>query len=305
MSDVATWPLDQRLGETLTRTLPKLGPDARAQIEALINPKSLAIIAVVLVAWVVSHAFGVGEVIDLLIAAVGAVSIGYAVFTGLDHLYDFAAGVYGAKSTRDLDAAADHLSKAIAILGVQAVLAVLFRGAKAPRTGKGGRVNLGTPPKATGLRYKPTVRQNPNLRAGEGSTSFWGNIEVSSKGSVLEQAVVLLHERVHQFLMPKLDILRAYRASNRAGSYMRSSLWRYIEEALAETIAQVGVNGFKQFFAGIKFPVSNGYMFLRQGGGFDPRFAGVGGIPEAAGLIYNAMVAGVAIELWFQPSNVR
>lgn len=305
MSNVSAWPLEQRLSETLTRTLPKLQPDARAQLKALINPKSLAIIAGVLVAWVVSHAFGVGEAIDLLIAAVGVAAIGFAVFTGLDHLYDFAVGVYSAKSTSDLDAAADSLSKAITILGVQAVLAVLFRGAKAPITGRGGRINLGPPPKAMGLRYKPSVRQDPSLGAGQGSTSFWGNVQVSSKGSAADQAVVLLHERVHQFLAPKLDILRSYRASNRAGSYMRSSLWRYIEEALAETIAQVGVNGFKQLVAGLKFPVDNGYMFMRHGGGYSPLFTGAGAIPEAAGLLYTGMVSGVAIEIWFQPDNVR
>jgi hypothetical protein len=49
---------------------------------------------------------------------------------------------------------------------------------------------------------------------------------------------------------------------------MRSSLWRYIEEALAETIAQVSINGVRQFFVGIRSPIKNGYMYLRKGGGF-------------------------------------
>ena len=103
--------------------------------------------------------------------------------------------------------------------------------------------------------------------------------------------------------MPKLYILREYRASNRASSYMRSSLWRYIEEALAETIAQVGVNGFRQFFTGIRFPIQNGYMYLTRGGGYSSSFAGSGAIPEAASLIYNGTVAGIAFELRFQANN--
>jgi hypothetical protein len=304
MTDFAAWDFQKRLEETLRRTLPKLGPEARSQLEAVINPTSLAIIAGVLVAWVVSHAFGVGEIIDIIIVMVGVVAIGTAVFVGLDHLYDFAAGVYNAKSPRDLDVAADHLAKAISILGIQAVLAVLFRGARVPRTGRGGRPQLGTPPpKTPGLRYRPGIRQDPKLPAGEGATSFWGDIVVSSRGTANDRAVVLLHERVHQFLMPKLYVLRQYRASNRAGSYMRSSLWRYIEEALAETVAQVGVNGFRALFTGLRFPIQNGYVFLRQGGGYSAGFGGAGAVPEAAGIAYNGVVSGIAFELWFVPTN--
>lgn len=303
MQPIASWSFEKCLEETFTRTLPKLGPEARAQLQAVINPTSLAIIAGVLIAWLVSHAFGIGEIIDIVILVVGIASIGFAVFTGLDYLYDFALGVYRAKTSRDLDKASDDLAKAIGILGIQVVLAVLFRGAKSPRTGSGGRINLGAPPKTPGIRYKPTVRQDPNLAAGQGSTSFWGNITVSAQGSANDRAVVLLHERVHQFLTPKLYVLREYRASNRASSYMRSSLWRYIEEALAETVAQVGVNGIREFFTGIRFPVQNGYMFLTKGGGYSPHFGGSGAVIEAAGLLYNGTILGIVFELRFQPNN--
>ena len=305
MDNVAAWSFDKRLEAIFQRTLPKLAPEARAQLSAVLNPQALAIVAGVLVAWIVSHAFGIGEVIDIIIAVVGAAAIGFAVFTGLDHLYDFAVGAYQARSEKDLDLAADNLAKAITILGIQTVLAVLFRGAKAPKTGSGGRINLGPPPPRTpGLRYKPTVRQDPTLAAGNGSTSFWGNITVSTQGSATDRALVLLHEKVHQFLMPKLYVLREYRASNRASSYFRSSLWRYIEEALAETIAQVGVTGIRNFFVGIRFPVKSGYMHLRRGGGFNPRFSGTGALPEAAGLLYNGTISGIAFEVWFMPANV-
>jgi hypothetical protein len=306
MTDVARLSFEDRLSGTFNRTLPKLGPEARSQLAAVINPQSLAVIAGVLVAWIVSHAFGIGEIIDILILATGAVAIGFAVFTGLDHLYDFAIGVYRAKTSQDLDIAADNLAKAIAILGIQAVLAVLFRGARAPRTGSGGRINLGRPPPRTpGIRYRPTIKHDPALPAGNGATSFWGDIVISSRGSANDRAVVLLHEKVHQFLMPKLYVLRNYRASNRASSYMRSSLWRYIEEALAETIAQVGVSGFRQFFTGMRFPVQSGYMYLTRGGGYSAQFTGSGLIPEGAALVYIGIVSGIAIELRALPSSSR
>lgn len=64
---IASWTFERRLEETFKRRLPKLGPEARDTLAAIITPESLAIIAGVLVAWVVSHAFGVGEIIDVII----------------------------------------------------------------------------------------------------------------------------------------------------------------------------------------------------------------------------------------------
>ncbi len=93
MTLVTTWSFENRLEATFQQTLPKLAPEIRAQFRALIEPRALAIIAAVLVAWVISHAVGLGELIDLVILATGAVSIGLVVFTGLgayrigNHLY--------------------------------------------------------------------------------------------------------------------------------------------------------------------------------------------------------------------------
>jgi len=91
-----------------------------------VEPEALAITAGVLTAWVVSHAFGVGEVLDILLGVLGTISIGVAVFSGLHHLYDFAVGAYRGRSPADFEIAADHLAAAIGILGIQAVLAVMF-----------------------------------------------------------------------------------------------------------------------------------------------------------------------------------
>ncbi len=107
-------------------------------------------------AWVASHAFGVGEIIDVIILAVGVFAIGMAIFSGLDYLYESVAGTYNATTESELDKAADNMAKAISILGIQAVLAVIFRGA--PRVNKGARIELGSPPpRAPGPRYKPTI----------------------------------------------------------------------------------------------------------------------------------------------------
>jgi uncharacterized membrane protein YeaQ/YmgE (transglycosylase-associated protein family) len=239
MASVGSQSLAERLGEVFELTLPKLSPEARAQLASFVTPQSLAIIAGVVGAWIVGHAFGIGELIDVVLGVVGVVAIGMAVFSGLDELFEFARGTYFATSEADLEAAANPLAKAIAILGIQAVLALLFKGRP-----KGARVSVGPEPvSGNGLRYRPEIVQDPGLPAGSGSTTFWGDVEVSTAGTSEDRAVVLLHEKVHQFLAPKFYKLRRLRVENRVGSYFKTSLYRYVEEALAETIGQLGVNG--------------------------------------------------------------
>lgn len=296
---IASWQFDKRLEETFTRTLPKLGPEARQQLAQIVTPESLAIIAGVLVAWIASHAVGIGEIIDVVILTVGVFAIGMAIFSGLDHLYDAAAGTYKAATLNDLDIAADNLAKAISILGIQAVLAILFRGA--PKTFRGQRMNVGPPPpKNSKIRFKPSTKTDPTMRAGEGETSFWGEVVLSSRGSQTDKDLVRLHEKVHQFLAPKMYLLRNFRVSARAKSYFQSSLWRYIEEGLCETVAQVGVNGFRKFFVGIRFPVMQNYVYLTRAGGFATSMAGKGIIPEGASLLSSGTIMGMSFNLWIK-----
>jgi hypothetical protein len=289
-----------RLGEVLRRTLSKVGPDVKAQLAAMIDPTTLGIMAGVLAAWVVSHAFGLGEIIDVILAVGGAVAVGWSVFDGIDHLYEFAKGTYDGQTPEDFDAAAENLAQAIAILGIQAVLAILFHGAEKPMSGEGGRLGVGPEPRNTPWRYTPGITQDGALAAGAGETDWWGNVKASTRGSVTDRRLAMLHEKVHQFLAPKFYFLREYRASNRATSYVRSSLYRYIEEAIAETVARVGVEGFQKFFTGVRFPVREGYVYFLRGGGFHPDYKGVGVLREAGVLLYTGIVAGIQVEVRFR-----
>jgi hypothetical protein len=296
MENVAGMSFADRLGEVFKRAGPKLGPDVAAELSALLNKQSLEIIAGVLVVWVVGHAFGYGEAIDLIVGVVGLFSIGLSVFTGLDEFYLFAKGTYSASAAGDLDEAARHFADAITILGIQAVLALLFKG----RPRGGGRTAVPAGPVNPGLRYRPKMTGDPALPAGQGSTSFWGDIKVSTAGSANDRAVVLLHERVHQFLAPKFFKLRQFRVENRISSYFRSSLYRYIEEAMAESVAQVGVNGFAKLFVGIRFPVTNGYVYLTRSGGYSRVMAGRGLVQEGSSLLATATVNSMAFQIWFK-----
>ena len=297
---VASWPFERRLASTLDRAMPKLGPEVRAQLKALVTPEAIAIMAGVLVAWVASHAIGIGEVIDVILGVVGAVAIGYSFFTGLDHLYLFATGAYGATTEPELDEAADHFAKAVGILGVQAVLAVLFRGRPYAKR----ETPPPPPPRTAGNRYRPTLTWDRTMPAGGGETTAWGDIVVSSRGSANTRMLALFHEQVHRWFTPKLYVLRDFRVESLYGSYINSSLWRYIEEMLAEGIANGRVFGFQEFFVGFAFPVKGGYVYLIRAGA-DPRYfqglAGGGLIPELGGLLVSGLVANIAVELWYRP----
>jgi hypothetical protein len=93
-------------------------------------------------------------------------------------------------------------------------------------------------------------------------TSWWGEITISRLGSATDRRLVALHEAVHRALTPKLDVLRHVRVQGRAASYTRSSFAMYLEEALAESFAQVSAQGIRHLVTGIVFPVRNGYVSL-------------------------------------------
>ena len=178
-----------------------------------------------------------GELVDVILGLVGFFSLGLAVFSRLDELWDFASGAYHARNEADLDAAARHFAKAVSILGIQAVLAVLLKGRS--QTSRGDPLSVGAePPRGLGLRSRPSVTGDPMTPAGAGETDAWGNITYSLQGSAQDQTLVLAHKRIHQLLTPKLYLMRRFRVENRTTSYFRSSLSRYLEEALAEYAGQ-------------------------------------------------------------------
>jgi hypothetical protein len=308
MEHVANWPFEKRLEESIRRALPKLGPEVQSQIRKILTPEALAVVAAVLVAWVASHAFGIGEIIDVIIVALGVFAIGLAIFEGLDHLYEFAASAYRARSIQNLDQAADHFAKAVTFLGIQAVLAVLFRGA--PKSYRGGPARTPGPRTARGATYRPKLQWRKyvpgegNLRAGSGWTTTAGDIVVSSRGSAKTRQLVLFHEKIHQLLTPKLYPLRNFRIRNRTKSYTQSSLSRYMEEALAEVVAQLRVKGVREFLTGIRFPVHRGYVFLLRRGDSEGLYGGAGVVTEIAGLLVGGLeIAGLRFDIYLKEHN--
>ena len=101
------------------------------------------------------------------------------------------------------------------------------------------------------------------LEAGAGETDKWGNVWYSTLGSADDVALARYHESVHSFLSPKFKLFRELRADVRMAGYQKSSTLRYIEEALAESYAQLRVNGIRGLPAGIKFPIIEKYVTIR------------------------------------------
>jgi hypothetical protein len=118
--------------------------------------------------------------------------------------------------------------------------------------------------KRTPFYARTTEVGDPTLRAGEGGTDMFGNVEYSTQGTAQQQALARFHERVHSALSPRFVLLRGFRARMGQSAYERSALLRYVEEALAESYAQFRVNGIRGIPEGIRFPIANGYVTLSR-----------------------------------------
>jgi hypothetical protein len=218
----------------------------------------------------------VGEIIDVVLLAAGALAIGWSIGDVASDLFTFADMVVNGKTERDLDTAAQAFSHAVVLAGITVVMAILLRrSAKEIQASRGPNISdvlrrknaaglppVGNDPDKGRIWSKPLISDDPSLRPGEGSTSPWGEVKLSPNGNASEQALVRAHEMVHRFLTPRLGILRKFRVQVRMAGYLRSMLLQYLEEALAETVAQLRVNGFSGVLTGLKFPVANGYMSI-------------------------------------------
>jgi hypothetical protein len=139
-----------RIGDGIKRGVSKLSPALQAQLQALVTPQALGVAAAFFIAWLVSHAVGIGFVVDAIFLGVGVVAVGFAVFSGVDELIQFGNGAISARNNAQLDQAAEHFARGVSILGVQAVVALLLR--RAPQTYRGGRVSVGPPRPAPAFR---------------------------------------------------------------------------------------------------------------------------------------------------------
>ncbi len=182
-------------------------------------------------------------------------------------LYDFAKTAINAQNEADLDRAARHFAAAVSILGITVISAILLRRSANSVAARGRpqirrMPNVGTPPP---VGVPPRITRPFRLPSGAlGETDAWGNIAVSRNQSLTEQRLTLYHEWVHSILSPRFGPLRQLRAQLRFSAYQRSALLQYLEEAMAESYAQLRVHGMQNILVGIRFPVAGGYITISQ-----------------------------------------
>lgn len=257
----------EKIAEALRRSLPMMPAETRHQVEALLSPESLAIVAATLIVWAGSHLVGIGEIVDIVLLVAGFAVLGLSVFSGAQELYLFATTSIDARSGADLDRAARHFALAVNILGVSVVSAVLLRGSSRSVAARGRpqvrpMPNVGPPPPG-GAR--PRITRPYSLPSGAlGETDWWGNIAVIRNQSLAEQRLTLYHEWVHSVLSPRIGPMRQLRAQLRASGYWRSTFLKYLEEAMAESYAQLRVRGLQGLVIGIRFPLQGGYVTVSQ-----------------------------------------
>ena len=163
----------------------------------------------------------------------------------------------------DLDEAGQHFARALVVLGIATIQALLLRGPiKAARARYAAPARVGAPPPPG---TPPTTTSEPTLPNNAlGSTDAYGNIKVSLQQSAASAKETLLHELVHRFFSPRFALLRRFRAQLNIDAYARSWLMRYLEETMAEGFAQLRANGVLASFKAIYFRITEGYVTLSQ-----------------------------------------
>lgn len=267
MAEVLEMSVTDRVGEAMRRALPLLPGEARTTVMAMLQPQALAIVAATLVVWAGSHFFGVGEIVDVILLVVGFAALGMSVFSGAGELSDFVQKAVNGRSDAELDEAAEHFAKAVSLLGISAIQALLMRGATRTVMERGipkvePLSNVGTPPPAGNeLRLsRPDSLPGGTL----GTTGAFGDITIARNQSLGDQRITLFHELVHRYFSPRTGPLRQLRAQLSWSAYSRSALLRYLEEALAEGYGQLRVNGLAEALGAYRFPIQNGYVTVSR-----------------------------------------
>lgn len=271
----------EKISQAMLGAGSKIPGEAGAALKSMLTPQNLSIMAGVVALWVGSHAFGIGAIIDIILLSVGAAALGWSVFEGAEELYKFATTATSASSEQDLDLASEHFAKAVTILGLSAIQAMLLKGQVKPMAAKirsgpmsfkpQPRIMLPQPPAAnSGLELsRPPQISGTNRTLGR--TDAFGRIRISrfhpqtaAPIPISKQKELLYHELVHRYFSPKTGPLRKLRAEFRISGYQRIAFLRYLEETLAQGYAMLRMHGLQKGLAAYRFPIEHGYVTVSQ-----------------------------------------
>lgn len=277
--NVATMSAVDKISNAMMRAVPKLPSETGAALQALLTPQNLGIMAGVIVVWAGSHAVGVGAIVDLILLGTGLFVLGWSVFEGAEEIYNFATKAVGASSEQDLEVASDHFAKAVMLLGLAVIQAVLLRGqarpvmanvAKGPTAFK-PKPQIKLPPTPPASRSLGVSRVSSIPPRSRGRTDAFGNIKIARYDARTaapyafdERKAALYHELVHRYFSPKTGPLRRFRAQARMSAYQRVAFLKYLEEALAQGYGMLRAYGLEKSLSAYRFPIENGYVTVSQ-----------------------------------------
>ncbi len=124
---VADMSHQERFELLLRKTGPRLPSEIAEEFTQLLAPEVLAAIVVTLVAWAGSHYFGVGFVVDILLVGAGFIFLGAQILYAIGDFTNAVSITYTARTTQEIDLAADHLANFIAVVGVAAFMTILTK----------------------------------------------------------------------------------------------------------------------------------------------------------------------------------
>ena len=117
----------EKLDVALRSAAYSVGPEIGGKLQELISPTNVAIMAGALAIWVGAHATPIGWVVDIGMVGLGVVALGAEAVNVMRELHAFGMGVIKAQSEIALMEAGRHLAKAVAIVGVDVVVAILLK----------------------------------------------------------------------------------------------------------------------------------------------------------------------------------
>jgi hypothetical protein len=144
----------ERLRLAVEQALPKLPREVRDKVGAMLSPSALATLGAIAAVWGGSHWIGVGEVVDVILLGWGVWTLGSEALDVAKDLYEFVTTATHAQTDKDIDRAADRFARAVAVIGVDGLAAILaHRAFKAVREVEGGA----TGPRRAGGGYADEV----------------------------------------------------------------------------------------------------------------------------------------------------
>jgi hypothetical protein len=93
---------------------------------ALTTPEAIALMGSAATLWAAGHFLGISEIVDVALLGLGAYALGSDAIAAGQQLTAFVTVALSAKLYSDLDRAGQHLARFVAIVGVDAAIAVLL-----------------------------------------------------------------------------------------------------------------------------------------------------------------------------------